>query len=191
MSLTSIRVFSSDKNADISADADCPIVPLNATIVAFSPKISLFFTITSHFAKERGEQNDKVFMLGLKMYGLSSWLPSLYDARTLGNNATKARTTREISLADAHCNQSFVFGLLISTLHTRLPAWANIESPTPSDALLLVAKIMLPLGSGTSPTILSNINLVKITCNNLGDFMNSSSKITLGLGSSRQNRLET
>ena len=64
-------------------------------------------------------------------------------------------------------------------------------SPTPSLALFDVPKTIDPRGSGSSPTILSNINLVKITCNSLGDFMNSSSKMTFGLGESSLKRDET
>ena len=74
MSLTSINDFSNDIKAAISPAADAPIVPANATMVAFSPITSRLRTITSHFANERGEQNDNVPELGLKMYGLSFWL---------------------------------------------------------------------------------------------------------------------
>ena len=51
----------------MSPAADAPIVPANATIVAFSPNTSRCFTIASHLARERGEQKDNVLMVGLKM----------------------------------------------------------------------------------------------------------------------------
>ena len=109
----------------------------------------------------------------------------VYDAKQRGNMDTAARMTREIPFSDAHCNHSFVLGLAIRMMQTRLPAWASIESPTPSPALFDVAKICDPRGSDLSPTIRSRNNLVKITCNSLGDFINSSAKMTFGLGSFR------
>ena len=192
MSLTSINDFSNDMKAAMSPAADAPIVPANATIVAFSPMTSLCLTITSHFANERGEQNDNAPELGLKIYGLSFCVsPSMYDAMTRGNMDTNARTTREIPLAVAHVNHSSAVGLAMRTIHTRLPAWASIESPTPSLALFDVAMITDPAGSGLSPTIFSNIMRVKITCKSLGDFINSSSKIILGLSLSSLNNSAT
>ena len=123
MSLTSVNDFSNDMNAAMSPAADAPIVPDSATIVAFSPIASRCFTITSHFANERGEQNDNAPELGLKMYGLSFCIsPSVYDAMTLGNIATNARTTRETPLAVAHCNHSSAVGLAMRTIHTRFAA---------------------------------------------------------------------
>ena len=77
MSLTSTRDFSIDRNADISFDADAPIVPANATHVVLSPNASRFLTMTSALASDRGEQKDKLVILGLKIYGLSPCSPSI------------------------------------------------------------------------------------------------------------------
>ena len=50
--------FSNDKKANISAQADSPIVPERAVLTELSVRISLLSTITLAFSSERGDTND-------------------------------------------------------------------------------------------------------------------------------------
>ena len=56
------------KYADISRDADSPIVPVSATIVVSSPSVALFLTMCDAFSNERGDTNASCCLRGLYIY---------------------------------------------------------------------------------------------------------------------------
>ncbi|NDG19936.1 MAG: hypothetical protein EB117_16960 [Betaproteobacteria bacterium] len=73
----------------------------------------------SHFSNERGDTNDNIVELGLKIYGLSCWSESRYDFIILGYIATVARMIGLMFLSAAHTSQSLMLGFCIRTIVKR------------------------------------------------------------------------